>query len=141
MRKFTILFSFCFLFCALAGAAKIPLLPAKKFPLTAAPIVPAATGRAEVGADKNGNSKVKITVEHLAKPEHLTPPKNAYVVWFQETGGTPEAEGQLKVNKNLKTAFETTTPWKNFQILITAEDDPTAKTPSGPEVLRTAVTR
>ena len=131
MKKFTILGSTCLLFCALAWA--------KKFPLTAAPIVPAATGQAEVGKDKNGNSKVKITVEHLAKPESLTPPKNAYVVWFQESGSNPEAEGQLKVNKNLKAEFETTVPWKNFQVLVTAEDDPTAKTPSGPEVLRSIV--
>jgi hypothetical protein len=114
---------------------------AKRFPLTAASIVPAATGRAEVGADKNGNSKVKITVEHLAKPENLTPSKDSYVVWFQESGGSPEPEGQLKVNKGLKAEFETTTPWKNFQVLITAEDYPTAKVPSGPEVLRTMVSR
>jgi len=114
---------------------------AKKFPLTAAAIVPAAAGRAEVGTDKNGNSKVKITVEHLAKPENLTPPKDAYVVWFQESEGSPEPEGQLKVNKDLKAEFETTTPWKNFQVMITAEDDPTAKSPSGPEVLRTTVSR
>jgi len=133
MRKFTILISLSFLFCTLALA--------KKYPLTAASIVPAATGRAEIGNDKNGNSNVKITVEHLAKPENLTPPKNSYVVWFQETGGSQEPEGQLKVNKSLKAEFETTTPWKNFQILITAEDDPTAKTPSGAEVLRTTVSQ
>ena len=131
MKKLTILGSTCLLFCALAWA--------KKFPLTAASIVPGATGQAEVGKDKNGNSKVKITVEHLAKPESLTPPRNAYVVWFQENGGNQEAEGQLKPNKNLKAAFQTTTPWKNFQIVVTAEDDPTAKTPSGPEVLRSTV--
>src|SRR3954464_8181049 len=134
MRKFTILISSCFLYCALA-------LAAKKFPLTAASTVPAATGRAEVGTDKNGNRKVKVSVEHLAKPENLTPSKDVYVVWFQESGANPEPQGQLKVNKNLKAEFETTTPLKNFQILITAEDDPTAKVPSGPEVLRTTVSR
>jgi len=133
MRKSTILISLCFVFCTLGLA--------KKVSLTAASIVPAATGRAEVGNDKNGNSKVKITVEHLAKPENLTPSKNSYVVWFQESGGTQESEGQLKVDKNLKAEFETTTPWRNFQILITAEDDPTAKTPSGPEVLRATVSQ
>jgi hypothetical protein len=133
MRKFIILVFSCLLFCLVAAA--------KKFPLTADPIVPAAKGEAELGKDKNGNSKVKITVEHLAKPENLTPSKNAYVVWFQEAEGSPEPEGQLKVNNDLKAEFETTTPWKHFRVLITAEDDATAKTPSGPEVLRASISR
>jgi hypothetical protein len=134
MRNFTILVFSCLLFCAVA-------LAAKKFPLTADPIVPAAKGRAEVGKDKNGNSKVKITVEHLAKPENLTPSRNAYVVWFQETEGSPETEGQLKVNNDLKAKFETTTPLKNFRVLITAEDDPSSKAPSGPQVLRATISQ
>ena len=94
-----------------------------------------------MGKDKNGNSKVKITVEHLAKPENLTPSRNAYVVWFQETQGSLESQGQLKVNNDLKAEFETTTPLKNFRVLITAEDDASSKTPSGPEVLRANISQ
>jgi hypothetical protein len=57
---------------------------AKKFPMTAATIVPGASGDVEVGKDKNGNTKLKMSVQHLAKPESLTPPKTIYIVSLQE---------------------------------------------------------
>src|SRR6185312_4582698 len=41
---------------------------AKRFPLTAASIVPAAKGSVEIGTDGNGNTEVKLKVEHLANP-------------------------------------------------------------------------
>jgi hypothetical protein len=112
---------------------------AKKYVLTAATIVPAAAGDLNVGSDKNGNTEVKVKVRHLAKPEGLTPAKTAYVVWIQETGGNPERAGLLKVNSKLEGSFETTTPHKGFDLSITAEDDPTVKSPTGPEVLRGSV--
>lgn len=112
---------------------------AKKYVLTPATIVPGAAGELDVGNDKNGNTEVKIKVHHLAKPEGLTPAKNVYVIWIQQTGGTPERAGLLKVNSKLEGSFETTTPYKGFDAVITAEDDPNVKSPSGPEVLRGSV--
>ena len=88
---------------------------------------------------KNGNTEVKIKVRHLAKPEGLTPAKSVYVIWIQQTGGTAERAGLLKVNSKLEGSFETTTPFKGFDVVITAEDDPNVKSPSGPEVLRGSV--
>ena len=43
------------------------LSAARKFPLAADPSVPAARGDVEISHDKNGNTKFKIKVEHLAK--------------------------------------------------------------------------
>jgi hypothetical protein len=112
---------------------------AKKYVLTPATIVPGAAGDLDVGNDKNGNTEVKIKVRHLAKPEGLTPAKSVYVIWIQQTGGTAERAGLLKVNSKLEGSFETTTPYKGFDVLITAEDDPNGKSPAGPEVLRGSV--
>jgi hypothetical protein len=112
---------------------------AKKYVLTPASIVPAAAGELNVGTDKNGNTELKIKLRHLAKPEGLTPPKSAYVIWIQQAGGTPERIGILKVNSKLEGSFESTTPYKAFDLSITAEDDPNLKSPSGPEVLRGSV--
>jgi hypothetical protein len=112
---------------------------AKKYPLTPATIVPGAAGELDIGTDKNGNTELKIKVRHLAKPEALTPAKTVYLVWIQQTGGTVESAGLLKVNSKLEGSFETTTPYKSFDVSITAEDDPTIKSPSGPEVLRGSV--
>jgi hypothetical protein len=98
--------------------------------------MPAAQGEAEVGHDKNGNQEVKLTVRHLAKPETLTPPKQAYVVWVQPSGEQPKNSGVLRIDSELKGEFRTNTPYKKFDLFVTAEDSPTATSPSGPEVMR-----
>lgn len=111
----------------------------KKFPLIAATIVPGAQGTVEIGKDKNGNTEIKLSVEHLAKPESLTPAKVAYVVWLQEKGADPENQGQLKVSHKLQATFKTVTPRKAFDVFITGEEDPHVKSPAGLEVLRATV--
>jgi len=120
------------LLCALAYAAK-------KYPMTAASMVPGARAEVEINKDKNGNTRLKMVVQHLANLENLTPRANAYVVWFQERGGSPENQGQLKMDKNLKAAFQTVTPLKSFDVIVTAEQDLRAKDPSGPEVLKATI--
>src|SRR6478735_7117907 len=115
------------LICAAANA--------KKFPLAASPTVPAARGDVQIGRDKNGNTKFKIKVQHLAEPGNLTPPRTAYVVWLQERGGNAESQGQLKVDKKLNASFESVTPAKSFDVFVTAEQEAAAKTPTGTEIL------
>ena len=114
---------------------------ARKFPLTAAPSVPAARGDVEVDHDNNGNTKLKMKAEFLSPPDALTPPATAYIVWIQERGGSvgPQPQGQLKVDKNRKAHFETVTPAKNFDLFVTAEQDPTVKAPTGTEVLKATI--
>lgn len=112
---------------------------AKDIRLTADPSVPAAAGKAQLDHDRNGNHKVKLEVEHLAKPQALTPPKQTYVVWIQSRGKEPENQGQLKVNDNLQGSFETTTSYPVFDIFVTAEDNPAATTPSSPQLLKGSV--
>jgi hypothetical protein len=126
----TVIVIFCTLVCA-----------AKDFPLTASSIVPAAKGSAEVGKDRNGNTEVKIKVEHLAQPENLSPSQDSYVVWLQDKEAEPENHGELKVNKNLEGSFQTVTSHKSFDLFVTGEKDASAKVPSGPEVLRGRITR
>lgn len=132
MRKlYTVCLSLAF-FCTIANAAK-------RFPMTATSIVPAARGQVEIDKDKNGNVRVNMTVADLANPENLTPPANVYVVWLQARGGNPENQGQLKVDKKLTASFKTVTPSKTFDLFVTAERDSSAKAPSGPEVLRATI--
>ena len=75
----------------------------------------------------------------MAAPENLTPPRTAYVVWFQERGAEPLNQGSLKPNKNLKARFKSVTPLKSFDVFVSAESDPNAKSPSGSEILRATV--
>ena len=112
---------------------------AKTYPLTSEPGTPAASGKIDVGKDKNGNVEVTIRTEHLAKPGLLTPPATAYVVWFQEQSSDPANQGKLMVAKSLKSEFKTATQFRNFDVFITAEGDPMTKIPSGQVVLRAKV--
>lgn len=112
---------------------------ANKYRLVASSVVPAASGDVDVHQDKNGNTALEIKVEHLARPSQLTPPATAYVVWFVQHGSAPESEGELKVNDDLKGEFKTSTPFKSFEVRITAENDPMTKTASGPVVMRASV--
>ena len=129
------LYPICVMFVLLCTVAYAD----KKYPMTTASIVPGARAEVAIGTDKNGNTSVRMTVQHLANLENLTPRANAYVIWLQERGATSENLGQLKVDKNLKGTFETVTPSKNFEMFVTAEQDVKTKSPSGPEVLRAAI--
>ena len=132
MRKlYTICLTFALL-CAVAYADK-------KYPMTAASIVPGARAEVAISKDKNGNTRLKMTVRHLANLANLTPRAAAYVVWLRERSGNAENQGQLKVDKNLKATFLTVTPLKSFDVVVTAEQDLRAKDPSGPEVLKATI--
>ena len=132
MRKLWICSFLLAFLCTLAYAAK-------KYPMTAATIVPAARGEVLVDKDKNGNVRLNMKVEFLAAPESLTPPAVVYVIWLQDLGGSPENQGQLRVDKKLKANFKTVTPSKNFDLSVTAEKDASVKAPTGPEVLKATV--
>ena len=131
LKLYTICLTFALL-CTVAYAAK-------KYPMTAASIVPGARAKVEISKDNNGNTKLKISVQHLANLENLTPRASAYVVWLRERDGNAQNQGQLKMDKNLKATFETSTPLKSFDVFVTAEQDPRVKGPSGPEVLKATI--
>jgi hypothetical protein len=132
MRK---LYTICLTFGLLCTVA----YAAKKYPMTAASIVPGARAEVEISKDKNSNTKLKMKVQHLANLENLTPRASAYVVWLRERAGSADNQGQLKMDKNLKATFETATPFKSFDVFVTAEQDVRATSPSGPEVLKATI--
>jgi hypothetical protein len=102
---------------------------------------PAADAQLTHEKDDNGNVKIKIHTYHLAKPDSLTPARDAYVVWIEPNGQPPQNMGTIKVNDNLESEFQTRTPFKQFKVYITAEDGPKVTTPSSDHVLEAIVDR
>lgn len=102
---------------------------------------PAAYGEVEAKEEANGNTRIKINVEHLARPEAVTPTASTYVVWAQDLSGSGEAQnlGALQVDDKLKGKFETITPLKKFDIFITPEPMTTAQYPTGDRALWSTV--
>lgn len=109
--------------------------------MVASTLVPAAQGTVHTDTDHNGNTGIKVNVQHLAKPHDVQTGYTSYVVWVQPRGQSPTNVGELQVNNDLKGSIETSTPAKQFDLFITAENNPRSETPSGPEVMHTTVSR
>ena len=134
MRKFYAIGLMFALLCTVVYADK-------RYPMTAASIVPGARAELETGTDRNGNTSLKMKVQHLAYSENLTPHAAVYVIWLRERGGSAENLGQLKVDKNLNAEFETVTSLQSFDMFVTAEQDARPVSPTGSEVLKATVQR
>ena len=74
-------------------------------------------------------------------PQSLTPAKTADLVWVQPRGKDPEVLGLLRVNEDLEGSLRATTTYKNFDILITAEDNIKPTYPSSMVILKGSVER
>lgn len=102
---------------------------------------PAAEGKVITDNDRNGNTGVDVQVKHMATPQSLTPPKQTYLVWVQPRGKDPELLGAIRVNDGLEGSLKATTTYKDFDILITAEDNMKPEMPSGMVILKGTVER
>ncbi|HEU4414226.1 MAG TPA: hypothetical protein VFT65_05535 [Candidatus Angelobacter sp.] len=102
---------------------------------------PAAEGKISTDNDRNGNTGIEIEVKHMATPQSLTPAKTTYLVWVQARGKDPELLGALRVNQNLEGSLKTSTPYKTFDVFITAEDSMKPDAPGSMVILKGAVDR
>ena len=120
---------------ALLGLGSAACASKVVFPIS--PTVPAADARAKVALDDNGNTKISLTVKHLAAPERLFPPRSVYVVWIQPPDDAETNLGALRPDEDLEGQIVGVTPYTRFRVLITAEDEPTVRSPSSQIVLAT----
>ena len=131
MQRFLLLSVVLLVFAGLSQAKDVQLIADSS--------VPAAKGQVNTSKDDNGNVRVRVKVRHLAKPTSLTPAKQAYVVWVQGKAADPEKVGMLQVNDNLEGTLEATSSHKEFDIFITAENDPSVQVPTGARLLHGTV--
>ena len=114
---------------------------AREDKLTNTGMAPAAQGKVITGNDRNGNTEVDVQVKHMATPQSLTPAKQAYLVWVQPHGQPAQLLGALRVNEDLEGSLKASTPYKDFDVFITAEDQMKPDTPSNTVVLKGSVER
>jgi hypothetical protein len=124
----------------IALLASWPLAATREYHMTAATLVPGATGtvKAEKAKD-NGNIKLDIKVDHLARPSSLTPSANSYLVWIRPNGGEAFKQGAIGVDKNLRGELKLETVSKDFDVFITAEQSDSVTYPSSVDILSTHV--
>ena len=131
-RSFRLVLAGAVAVLGLAGAAC-----AHKVVFPTSPTVPAADARAKVELDDNGNAQISLTVNHLATPDRLFPPRSVYVVWIQPPDEDGSNLGQLRLDENLKGRIVGITPFTRFRVVITAEDEATVRFPGSQVVLAT----
>lgn len=97
----------------------------------------AAIGTVKVSSGENGNTKVHVSVQHLAPPQKVAPTATTYVVWARPnvTGATPQNIGALNVDDDLEGELHTVTPLQSFALVITPEPSSQAMAPTNPPVL------
>lgn len=114
----------------------------KKVLFNSSQIVPAAVGVVKLTKDKNQNYNILVSVENLAPPNKLQPPKSTYVVWAEtEKNGTKNI-GQIKsssgiFSKSLKGSLSATSPFEPRKIYITAEDIANVQYPASQIIITT----
>ncbi|HYX54060.1 MAG TPA: hypothetical protein VE783_11465 [Candidatus Limnocylindrales bacterium] len=115
---------------------------AREDKLTNTGAAPAAEGKVITSNDRNGNTEVEVQVKHMATPQSLTPPRQTYLVWVQPRGQAAELLGALRVNSDsLEGSLKASTTYKDFEVLVTAEDQVHADQPSSTVILKGTVER
>jgi hypothetical protein len=107
----------------------------KNFPMTAAPTEPAASGTVNVSKGTNGNIRLDIKVRRLSKPDMLTPPAGAYIVWLKPANHKPVELGVIHVDQSLQGELTTTTPYKSAKVTITPAPNAAAASSDATPVL------
>jgi hypothetical protein len=132
-RKFIVLTALSFILVLAAWA--------REDKLTNTGTAPAAEGKVITSNDRNGNTEVEVQVKHMATPQSLTPAKQSYMVWVQPRGKEAELLGALRVNSDLGGSLKSSTTYKDFDVLVTAENDAKPAIPSSTVVLKGTVER
>jgi hypothetical protein len=110
----------------------------KTYTMQTTTLEPGAVAKLDVKANA-GNTELTLKVDHLAKPTLLSQPATNYVVWVEQEGHEPQNVGILRVDDNLKGDVKATTTATRFMVLVTAEHDAKAQTPSDRVVLKANV--
>ena len=106
--------------------------------------IPAAQGEVEVRASKseNNNTSVEVRVQYLALPGKVVPGATTYVVWARPEGGwNVQNLGALRVSADLSGSLKTVTPFRRFELFITAEPSAQILQPTGAELLSAQLKR
>ncbi len=103
----------------------------------------ALEGQLVVSTSLNNSNIIDLTLKNMAKPSKISPKAKAYVVW-EVLGGTnmkPQSIGVLNPDKFSNARLMTATPFRQFDLFVTAEASSNPGAPTGQKLLWTSVSR
>ncbi len=103
--------------------------------------IPAAKGEVTANVGDNQNTRLVVSVKHLAAPERVVPGATCYVVWAQASNDYRDAQniGALHVNEDAEGELNTVTSMKKFSLFVTAESSPQSHRPTGRTLMKVDV--
>lgn len=105
--------------------------------------VPFAVGEIDVvaGDGANGNGSFTVRVEHLGDPGKLDASATTYIVWIKPNKDDAKETnmGALSVDSSQSGKVTFNTPFKEFEVTVTAEAATDAAQPSGRVLLKAGV--
>ena len=99
--------------------------------------VPAAQGQLSVKDAGNNNTGVELRIQHLANPYNIDRGATTFMVWAKPFAESARVYplGALTVNKDLSAELNATTPFKDFEVFVTAESSSQVQEPQGDRLL------
>lgn len=97
---------------------------------------PGSDARVQVETLDGGNHLVTLTATNVTPPDRIGTGNTVYLVWIRTPNGQAQMESQLAYQPDQRTGRATiTTPQRRFTLVVTAERDAAAATPSENVVL------
>lgn len=118
-------------------------IQAKTVTLAASEQIPAAQGQVRVKDAGNNNTQIDLSINHLAPPQKIDAQATTFMVWAKPSSELRRAQplGALVVDKDLQGKLTATTPYRNFEVFVTAETSSQVEDPSGDRLLWGTVTQ
>lgn len=111
-----------------------------QYVLRGAAIAAGADGNVSVGDYDDGNAEVELEVSNLPPANRVQEGATVFVVWFQPPEGSASKAGELAYDEDDRTGtLRATSANREFTVLVTAEDEGDAESPSDHVVFRQAV--
>jgi hypothetical protein len=95
--------------------------------------VPGAKGEVTVSSTAMNTNSIEIEIKNLVRPQRLNRGAQNYVVWESFTGAEtkPQSVGALNLDKKFTGRLKTATPFRSFNLFITAESNVIKPLPTG----------
>ena len=111
-------------------------------PMETSQITPGASALVTTRDAPDHNTKLIVSVKHLAPANLVIEGTTNYVVWV-EPAGTYNFKnvGAFQVDRDLEGKYSTVVPYKKFRVIITPEIGNLADAPTGPTIFEQTVIR
>jgi hypothetical protein len=115
---------------AVGGCASSSAGGVQGFTMNTSPKLPDAEARVKVRVDATGDHIVEVAFRRLAPAPRAFEGATMYMVWLVPASAPPQPIGSLDVGDQLSAQMTIRTPNENFDVLVTAEINAYATTPS-----------